>query len=144
MAEERPKEISRYSVLCLWSATSYGAGELEYLQSIFNLAGTVLSEGSELVAVDVVGVGWSGGGGVVLLLSARAVCPRLLVGGEKWRRDAKLGARRKSAALEGPKDLRNPDKGNRFLFNSKMEIFLEPAGSSKISWVTPNENNKRV
>lgn len=28
-AAERLKEISRYSVLCLWSATSYGAGELE-------------------------------------------------------------------------------------------------------------------
>lgn len=52
---QKPKEISRYSGLCLSSATSYGASELEYLQSIFNLADIVLGGGSELVPVVVVG-----------------------------------------------------------------------------------------
>lgn len=64
------KEISRYSVLCLSSATSYGAGELEYLESIFNLADIVLGGGS------------GGGRGVVLLLSAGAIRPRMPVGSE--------------------------------------------------------------
>lgn len=83
------QEISRYSVLCLSSATSYGAGELEYLQSIFNLADIVLGGGS--------GAGGEAGGeGLMkaLLLSARAVFPTEAAG---QRHDATPGARRSVA-----------------------------------------------
>lgn len=51
--------------------------------------------------------------------------------GWRWEREK----RRKSAALEGPENLRSSDK---------PEMFLDPAGRSRISRGTPDQNNKSV
>lgn len=95
----------------------------------------MLNEGSELVAV---GGGWWRGGGQGGRVGCRITlecegCLSTAAGG-RWEREK----RRKAEESE---EFRQSERDS---FQFKLEMFVDPAGRSRISRVTPDHNNKRV